>query len=109
MKYNVPSYHESSSSATGTAGNLVSIEAGLVKTFFMTNDRDQNSAASEMPATLTVTYAAIVACVIETRTVSRPARPCMQHCSGPPVGLSSLAGTRAQVAASRGRVLVSIH
>ena len=44
------------------------------KTIFLTNDEDQNSAASEMPTTLTVTYAVIVACVIETRTVFRPAR-----------------------------------
>ena len=46
----------------------------MVKTFFLTNDEDQNSVACEMPATLTVTYAVIVACVTETRTVSKPAR-----------------------------------
>ena len=47
----------------------------MVKTIFLTNDEDQDSVASEMPATLTVTYAVIVPCVIETRTVFRPARP----------------------------------
>ena len=46
----------------------------MVKTFFLTNDKDQNSAACEMPATLTVTYTVIIACVIETRTVFKPAR-----------------------------------
>ena len=51
-------HHDSSSTATGTAGDLVSklsIEA-VLKSIFLTNDEDQNSAASEMPATLTVTY-----------------------------------------------------
>ena len=46
----------------------------MVKTIFLTNDEDQNSVACEMPATLTVTYAVIVACVIETRMLFRPAR-----------------------------------
>ena len=46
----------------------------MVKTIFLTNDEDQNSAACEMPATLTVTDAVILACVIETRTVFKPAR-----------------------------------
>ena len=46
----------------------------MVKTIFLTNDEDQNSVACEMPTVLTVTYAVIVACVIETRTVFRPAR-----------------------------------
>ena len=46
----------------------------MAKTMLLTNDEDQNSVACEMPATLTVTYAFIVACVIETRTVLRPAR-----------------------------------
>ena len=48
----------------------------MVKTIFLTNDEDQNSVACEMPTTLTVTYAVIVAChgVIETRTVFNPAR-----------------------------------
>ena len=55
-------YHDCSS----TAGNLVSIETGPWSIFFLTNDEDQNSVACEMPTTLTVTYAVIVACVIET-------------------------------------------
>ena len=46
----------------------------MVKTTFLTNNEDQISAACKMPATLTVTYLVIVACVIETRTVLRPAR-----------------------------------
>ena len=46
----------------------------MVKKNFLTNDEDQNSAACEMPMTLTVTHAVIVACVIETRTVLKPAR-----------------------------------
>jgi len=46
----------------------------MVKTIFLTNDEDQNSVACEMPTTLTVTYAVIVTCVIETRTVFNPAR-----------------------------------
>ena len=41
----------------------------MVKTIFLTNDEDQNSVACEMPMTLTVTYAVIVHCMIETRTV----------------------------------------
>ena len=80
----------------------------MVKTIFLTNDEDQNSVACEMPTTLTVTYAVIVACVIETRTVFNPARSLIHHCSDPPAGLSSLAGNRAQVAAFRGRVLVRL-
>ena len=46
----------------------------MVKTIFLTNDEDENSVACEMPTTLKVTYAVIVACVIETRTVFNPAR-----------------------------------
>ena len=46
----------------------------MVKTIFLTNDEDQNSVACEMPTALIVTYAVIVACVIETRAVFRPAR-----------------------------------
>ena len=46
----------------------------MVKLFFLTDDEDQNSVASEMLATLTVTYAVIVPRVIETRTVFKPAR-----------------------------------
>ena len=80
----------------------------MVKTIFLTNDEDQNSVACEMPTTLTVTYAVIVACVIETRTVFNPARSLIHHCSDPLAGLSSLAGNRAQVAAFRGRVLVRL-
>ena len=45
----------------------------MVKTIFLTNDEDQNSAACEMPTTLTVTYTVIIACVIETRKVLNPA------------------------------------
>ena len=64
-------YHDYSS----TAGHFVSIETGpWSKLFFLTNNEDQNSVAYEMPTTLTVTYAVIVACVIETRTVFKPAR-----------------------------------
>ena len=74
----------------------------MVKTIFLTNDEDQNSVACEMPTTLTVTYAVIVACVIETRTVFNPARSLIHHCSDPLAGLSSLAGNRARVAAFRG-------
>ena len=59
-------YHNYSS----TAGNFVLIETGpWSKLFFLTNNKDQNSAACEMPATLTVTYTAIAACVIETCAV----------------------------------------
>ena len=47
----------------------------MVKPIFLTNNKDQNSAASQMPTTLTLTYTAIIACLIETRTVFRPARP----------------------------------
>ena len=64
-------YHDSS---TPLLGNLVLIETGHGQNYFLTNDEDQNSVACEMPTTLTVTYAVIVACVIETRTVFRPAR-----------------------------------
>ena len=32
----------------------------------LTNNKDQNSVAPEMPVTLTVAYAVIVTCVIET-------------------------------------------
>ena len=46
----------------------------MVKTIFLTNDEDQDSVACKMPATLTVTYTVIVACVIETRTVFNPTR-----------------------------------
>ena len=47
----------------------------MVKTIFLTNDKDQNSVHGiRMPKTLTVTYAVIIACVIETRTVFKPAR-----------------------------------
>ena len=64
------SYHKSSSSATG----IVLIETGHGQNYFLTNNEDQNSVASEMPAALTVTHVVIVACVIEARTVLRPAR-----------------------------------
>ena len=47
----------------------------MVKTTFLTNDKDQNSVASQMPTTLTVTCTVIIACVIETCTTFRPARP----------------------------------
>ena len=63
-------YHDSST----TAGNFVSIETGHGQNYLFDHNEDQNSAACEMPATLTVTYAVIVACVIETRTVFNPAR-----------------------------------
>ena len=46
----------------------------MVRTIFLTNDKDQNSAASEMPATSTVAYAVIVPFVIETRTVLKLVR-----------------------------------
>ena len=48
----------------------------MVKTiFFLINNKDQNSAACEMPATLIVTYTAIAACVIETYAVFKPVGP----------------------------------
>ena len=46
----------------------------MVKTIFLTNNKDHNFAACEMPTTLTVTYVVIIACVIETCTVFRLVR-----------------------------------
>ena len=46
----------------------------MIKTIFLTNNKDQNSVACKMPVTLTLTYVVIVACVIETCTVFNPAQ-----------------------------------
>ena len=46
----------------------------MVKTIFLTNDEGKTLRHTKCQTTLTVTYAVIVACVIETRTVFRPAR-----------------------------------
>ena len=46
----------------------------MVKTIFLTNDEDRTLWHVKCQTTLTVTYAVIVACVIETRTVFNPAR-----------------------------------
>ena len=90
-------YPESSSSATCTAENLVSLATGHGQNYFiLTNDEDQNSVASEMPATLTVTYAVIAPCVIATCTALKPVQSGIQvdRSSGPLAGLSSLAANR---------------
>ena len=46
----------------------------MVKTIFFDQQQRPELCGIQMPKTLTVTYAVIVACVIETRTVFRPAR-----------------------------------
>ena len=46
----------------------------MVKTVFLTNDEGKTLRHAKCQTTLTMTYAAIVACVIETRTVFNLAR-----------------------------------